>query len=87
MLVMHTCCTQYFDCVHQTQTCILSFVVLHLNYRASLAIWDHIILPPLTQVNTPRLNPRHRQAGTGTRFTYPIGMEFCDSCLLGLSPN
>jgi len=44
-------------------------------YVASLAIWDHTVLParlPPDTLNTPRLTPA-RQAGT--RFTYPVGME------------
>jgi len=45
------------------------------SYEASLAIWDHTVLPDTrhnTQVNSPHLTPA-RQAGT--RFTYPGGME------------
>ena len=43
------------------------------SYRASLAVWDHTVLPATRHKWTrPALTPA-RQAGT--RFTYPGGME------------
>jgi len=42
---------------------------------ASPAIWDYAVLPATRQRWTcPALTPA-RQAGTGTRFTYPEAME------------
>ena len=43
------------------------------NYLASLAVWDHTVLPATWHKWThPTLTPARK---AGTRFTYPIGME------------
>jgi len=45
------------------------------SYRASLAIWDHTLLPATRHKWThPTLTPSS-QAGRPTRFTYPGGMK------------
>jgi len=59
--------------VKKVQVCVALNGNQSQSYGASPAIWDHTVLPAIQQRWTrPTLTPAMQ---TGTRFTYPRGME------------